>query len=297
MDWVERRLPAGARVVCFSDVHGNRAALDTVIARADLARADLVVVNGDVVNRGPCSDAVWDRLAALRDDRWIIGSGNHERYVRRHEDPESAPSGRLAEVHASSAFAYRQMGDRVRALFGLPDAVRVRVEGLPELRVLHASMAGDDVGVAPETEPEAARHRVGVDGAVVVVGHLHRCYDFRVGATRVVNAGSVGSSCDGVRLAGWVELIAGGSAWDVRVHRVPYDIEATEEDFWASGFLEGAGPVARLIHREWQLARPVVRPWFRAELDRVLSGAISLERSVSGFLARFAPERALAGAG
>lgn len=229
-------------MVCFSDIHGNRAALEAVLAGAPLAEADLVVVNGDVVNRGPRSDAVWDRVAEVRDERWVLTAGNHERYVSDHLlRPESVPSGLMGRVHQTSRFAFEQLGDRARSLVGLPDGVALRAPELGEARIVHASMGGDEAGLDPRTPADVARDRVGEPCPLLVVGHVHRRLDFRVGDTRVVNAGSVGSACDGVRAAGWVELEARPEGWGVTLRRVGYDVDHTARDYAGSG-RRHAGP-------------------------------------------------------
>jgi predicted phosphodiesterase len=282
---LKRALPVGARVVCFSDVHGNVPALEAVLETAPLARADLVLVHGDVVNRGPRSDAVWGMIADARDERWIVTAGNHERYVyTHHTDPANVAQGLMARVHQTSRFAFEQLGSRVTEIVGLADGVSLDVDGLGEARVVHASMEGDEAGLDPGTPGETAAARVGAPCEVLVVGHIHQRLDFRVGSTRVVNAGSVGSSCDGVRAAGWVELEATPHGWKVDLRRVAYDVDAAARDIHASGFLEGGGPVAALVAREWELAAPVVRPWFRRELSRVRAGEVELEASVRSFL-------------
>lgn len=283
MRWTSRSLPRGARVVCFSDVHGNLPALEAVLEEARPAEADVVIVHGDIVNRGPRSDLAWDRIASLANERWLITSGNHERYVRAHRSGP-AHSGLMAEVHKTSAWTCAQLGGRVAALEGLLDGVTLQAPGLPEVRVVHASLIADDRGLSPESSSERLESAEGPWG-MLVVGHVHRAYDFRTpGCVRVVNAGGVGSACDGVLRAGWTELRAGADGWEVRSPRVEYDRDATERAYQKSGFLTEAGPVARLIHREWQLARPVVRPWFRQELSRVEAGEVSLEASVGAYL-------------
>lgn len=285
MDWVRRQIPRGGRVVCFSDVHGQPAALAAVFAGARLQDADLVVVHGDIVNRGPRSDVVWDQIEAARTERWVLGSGNHERYVRAHLDGPH-PTGLMAEVHRNSAWTCAQLGPRARALKGLVDAVRIEAPELPPVDVVHASLISDDRGLSPQSSP--AHLAAGTDGAApwLVVGHVHRRYDFeaRPGKVRVLNAGSVGSACDGDRRAGWLELEASRSGWQVEFHRVPYDLGRAEHDFQSSGFLTEAGPVARLIHAEWRQARPIVRTWFDQELGKVRSGEIELATSVDVFL-------------
>ena len=286
MQWVSQKVPIGGRVICFSDVHGNRAALDAVLSESGIEHASRVVVHGDVVSRGPCSDLTWDMVQNRADERWVIVSGNHERYVVNHLNPEESPSGLLAEVHSMSSWTFKQLGDRVADLAALPDGCILKAQGLPDVRVVHASMLGDDKGVSPES-PETFQYEAAAGSwAALVVGHVHQRYDFYVGQTRVVNAGSVGSSCDGVQRAGWIELCATSAGWKIQLHRVRYDLELAEKDFHTSGFLTDAGPVAHIVHREWQLARPLVRRWFDESLEDVLSGAVPLKDSVRDFLAQ-----------
>lgn len=51
------------KLAIIADIHGNRYALEAVLI--DIARqgVDRVVVNGDMVNRGPDNVAVMERLA------------------------------------------------------------------------------------------------------------------------------------------------------------------------------------------------------------------------------------------
>lgn len=287
MRFVEREVGPGALVVALSDIHGNVPAFEAVLAAAPLAAAELIVVHGDVVNRGPRSDLVWDLLESVRDERWIVTSGNHERYVATHLTPGRASSGVLGQVHHMSRWTFGQMGGlRAERIADLSEGALIRSAG-HAVAVVHASMESDDRGLSPMT-PEGD-HAARLEGApeLVVVGHVHRRYDFWAGDHRVVNAGSVGFASDGVHEAGWTELRAGREGWQVSLQRVPYDVKATARDFAGSGYLEEAGIVARLVHREWELARPVLRPWMAAELERVLAGEVELSSSVESFLRRF----------
>ncbi len=282
MRWVVHSVPENARVVCLSDIHGNRAALEAVWTTSNLDQAELVVMHGDLVNRGPCSDVVWDMCVS--EPRWRLISGNHERYVRNHLIPGAAPQGRWAEIHSTSAWTCRKLGTRARGLFDWPDGVILQSPGLPEIRVVHASLLGDDRGVGPGDSPKYQRMAAEGLWSLLVVGHIHRCYDFWAGTTQVLNAGSVGSASDGVHQAGWVELRALPTGWSTTIHRIPYDEQRADDDFYHSGFLSEGGPTARLIYREWQLARPVIRPWFERYVERVLQEELSIEKAVSDYL-------------
>src|SRR5579859_3158795 len=74
------------RIAVLSDIHGNLPALDAVLKDlADLS-VDRIVVAGDVLNWGPFTDPVMERLVAL--DCAII-RGNNELYLLDHDTPRA----------------------------------------------------------------------------------------------------------------------------------------------------------------------------------------------------------------
>jgi serine/threonine protein phosphatase 1 len=67
------------RTLAIGDIHGCDVALDTLLAKLSVTGDDTVVVLGDVVDRGPGSRQVIERLLALRSQcRLILILGNHE---------------------------------------------------------------------------------------------------------------------------------------------------------------------------------------------------------------------------
>ena len=70
------------KLALVADVHANLPALQTVLADVDRWRPDLVVVLGDMINRGPhprqCYDLIRARAAS---PAWHLLAGNHEDYV------------------------------------------------------------------------------------------------------------------------------------------------------------------------------------------------------------------------
>jgi hypothetical protein len=62
----------------LSDIHGNLAALDAVLADAEEQLCDRIAVLGDVVDYGPDPAACLERVAAVA-DIWL--SGNHEEEI------------------------------------------------------------------------------------------------------------------------------------------------------------------------------------------------------------------------
>jgi serine/threonine protein phosphatase 1 len=74
-------LPASApgRLLAIGDIHGCNVALDTLLEHLEITPSDTVVVLGDVIDRGPGTREVIDRLLELRARcRLILLMGNHE---------------------------------------------------------------------------------------------------------------------------------------------------------------------------------------------------------------------------
>lgn len=78
------------RVLAIGDIHGCDAALDALLEQVSPAADDLLVVLGDVVDRGPGTKQCIDRLLEIRDRcRLIFLQGNHEDMLLRGIDGES----------------------------------------------------------------------------------------------------------------------------------------------------------------------------------------------------------------
>lgn len=71
-------MPAG-RTIAIGDIHGCREPFEQLLAAIDLSADDTLVILGDVVDRGPDSRAVIERLLVLRDECQLVCIlGNHE---------------------------------------------------------------------------------------------------------------------------------------------------------------------------------------------------------------------------
>ncbi len=67
------------KLAVLSDIHGNVPALQAVVEHVEAWGPDHVIVNGDIVNRGPysleCLQAVQEKQAV---QGWQLLRGNHE---------------------------------------------------------------------------------------------------------------------------------------------------------------------------------------------------------------------------
>jgi putative phosphoesterase len=217
-------------VAALDDVHGNLPSLEAVLADPAFARADAVVVGGDVV-AGPMPAEVLDRLAALDVPvRWVRGNADREvvaSFDRGDTDPAAHPpddpAGR-ADAYAASRLTRAQ-----RDLLASFEDV-VSLEGT---LFCHGSPRDDNEIITQVTPAERLTPMVeGVEEALVVCGHTHHQFDLRAGGVRVVNAGSVGMPYQGEAAAYWM-LVEDG---EPEFRRTEIDVDAVVEAIRASPY-------------------------------------------------------------
>jgi putative phosphoesterase len=205
------------RVAALYDVHGNLPALEAVLAEVEAARADRVLVGGDLV-AGPFPGECLDLLRGL---------GDRVEFVRGNADREV-----LAGGDDERGWCLERLGpERAAFVESWPLTVRAHVDGLGRVLFCHATPDSDEAFITPITPDEAlAEALASADADVVVYGHIHVQYE-RGKAPRLVNPGSVGWPHEHRRGAYWALL-----GPDVEFRRTDYDYERVAEQIDASGF-------------------------------------------------------------
>ena len=222
------------RILALYDIHGNREALDAVLADPRAAGADAVVVGGDAVP-GPFDRDVLDRLAALDVPvHWVRGNG--EREVA--EAVGAPPSDDfVAQLSARGAAALGE--ERARALGELP--LTLELDGVLFCHATPRSDAEILTRISPERRWMDAL--AGVTAPLVVAGHTHQQDDRMVGALRFVNAGSVGLPYEGDGAARWLWLEDGVP----ELRATAYDARGAGERMLAAGWPDERSLAAALI--------------------------------------------------
>jgi predicted phosphodiesterase len=176
------------RIAALSDVHGNLAALDAVLADIGTQRVDLVVNLGDLLSGGLQPRETADRL--LEVDLPTV-RGNHERQLLTLPRSEMSRSDLLADDTIT---------DRHRAwLAGLPLTLEVAdgvlaFHGSPTDDLMYLLETVAEAGARPATDAEVLE-RLGSFAAwpLLLCGHTHLQRARRLpGGVLVVNPGSVG---------------------------------------------------------------------------------------------------------
>lgn len=274
------------KIAIISDIHGNWPALMRVADDIAQWQPDYVVVNGDVVNRGPCSAACWRFIQERRQqDGWQVLRGNHEEYVLScaqlpvdREDP-------AFQISAFAHWTYQQLGTAVAEIADLPEQFSLTAANGRELRAVHAAMGNNRLGVYADTPDDEIRQQIAPAPALFVTAHTHQPLIHAVDDCLVVNIGSVGSPFDGDKRLSYGRFwLNEAGDWQVEIVRLAYDWQQTVQDYATSGFLEAGGPLAQLMLVEHRYSRGLMHRWNKRYGEAVLSGQLSLEASVRELL-------------
>lgn len=273
------------RVVIFSDVQANLPAMEAAVEHIQSWGPDLVVMAGDLVNRGPKSLDCLTLFDGLRRERgWMPVQGNHEAWVLRCN--REAPLDDLeAQTRRFADWTLAQVRPRLASLMNWPDHLCFDSEDATDwVHVTHGTLTSNREGITAAAPEEALRGKVPTDVALFVTAHTHRPLERIVNGTQVLNVGSVGSPFDQDPRGSYARLEWRGRRWHWEIVRFDYDREQSDRDFWVSGFIEEGGPLARILYEEWRQARLLMPRWRLEYEPAVLAGELNLEVGVREFL-------------
>jgi putative phosphoesterase len=271
------------KIAVLSDVHGNLPALEAVLEDIACWRPDEVIVNGDLVNRGPLSLDVLQLLQREHPKARFL-RGNHENWLVRASAQAPDLDSPTYEIDRFAHLALRQLGKAIEEVAHWDDHLDLTdLEG-GSLHITHGSRKGDRHGISPETEGDELEERLGDPRDLFIGSHTHRAFSRYHNGNLVVNTGSVGQPFDNDERAAYVQLQFHQGRWSADSVRVAYDRERAIADFERSGFLEEGGALTRVIFREFLEARVHVGPWRRNYLAAVQAGEISVVDAVARYL-------------
>src|SRR3954447_19728660 len=277
------------KLAVLSDIHGNFAALQAVADHIDRWDPDVVVVAGDIVNRGPRSrECLHFVMAHAAESGWQIIRGNHEEYVLGAAREPGTRPGLVGTVRENVEWTARQLGDALAIIDSLPAQISLRAPDGGEARVVHASMRYNRDNILPDTPDEILREQIAPAPPLICVGHTHRPLIRTIDATLVVNAGSAGLPFDGDTRPSYAQL-TWQAGWHATIERVDYDRDQAARDYDETGFMRDSGPIAALIYDEFRTARPHLSRWMARYNDAVLAGELTADESVRDYLASLAP--------
>jgi predicted phosphodiesterase len=188
------------KLAILSDIHGNSGALREVLAAADKAGAEHLLILGDLV--GYYYDA--HGVLALLDGRpAIVIGGNHEQMLGEARASPDASARHRKKYGSALDVALATLDQKQIAwLTGLPKRRTAEFGGLT-FELCHGAPDDPDRYVYPTASDEELQ-RCELPGRIVLMGHTHYpMVSLRSNCT-LINCGSVGQARDLGGFAAWM---------------------------------------------------------------------------------------------
>ena len=241
--WYHSRI---MRCLIVSDIHGNLAALDAVLADVNLDTVDRIWCLGDVVGYGPCPEECISRVLEFSD--YLCVAGNHDwAAISRISIAEFNPSAQVAcrwttEQLATDSRAYlaslptRIMEDNCTLVHGSPREPIWEYIIYPSTAELNFQFFDTQLCFVGHTHApaifreETSTHKFEI--SIPVPDQPIAIDDERL----IINPGSVGQPRDGDPNAAY--MVFEPEARTLQYHRVPYDIDSTQQLMMERGLPE-----------------------------------------------------------
>jgi putative phosphoesterase len=244
------------RIAALYDIHGNLPALEAVLLEVRSAAVDHVLIGGDVLP-GPMPRECMEQVRHLDlPTTFIVGNGDRATrdWRRGIKDPKIPEI-----VHPAMEWNADQITESDHDAIGhWPLTATMAVAGIGTVVFCHATPRNDHDIFTSETADDKLRPIFeALNANLVVCGHTHMQFDRQLGATRIINAGSVGMPIGDVG-AFWVLLDNG-----VHFQRTQYDVGAAAEGVRATAY----------PHREHFAAQSILIPPSTENMLKVFSKA------------------------
>lgn len=270
------------KIAVLSDIHGNLPALEVVLEDIERWAPDRVVVNGDLINRGPHSLECLELLRRRLDPHLL--QGNHEEFVRHCAGRAREPDSPTYDLRRFGHWTADRLGGALTQVAAWPGNLDLTDPDGGTIHITHGSRLGSRDGIHPGVGDDELAAKVGDPTHLFITSHTHKPLVRDFNGTRVVNVGSVGTPLDRDPRAAYGRFTFGRGGWAVEIVRLAFDRARAERDFRDSGFLEEGGPLTRLIHAELREARSLVGPWMRQYHDAVRAGEVTVAIAVERYL-------------
>lgn len=243
------------RLAILSDIHSNLPALEAVLGDLNQFEVDNVVVARDVVNWGPFSAQVMERVSGF-----AVIRGNNELYITDHGTPR-APA--HWKDYAIPPWTLKQLGTRWRNVIAAwPDQLSLRFSDTPAIRVVHGSPRSATEPMFPTTsDAQIETMLANVEETTVIGAHTHLAMDRQVGRWHIINPGTVGVPLNGIFGATYMLLDGNAHGWKATQRHVSYNYDPLYEEFERLHFVEECGVIAYLVIEEFKTARTQVYPF------------------------------------
>jgi predicted phosphodiesterase len=219
------------RVVVFTDVHGNRFALEAVLADSSSFKPDLMLNLGDMVLGGADPEGA---LKLQLECGALMVRGNADEEVSNPK-PDLEPEQRDLVMWLRGLLTERDFSilENLPTILEVANGEILACHGNLETPWDFLMLKDDPQSFTDYATPEEllSRIRKFPNAQVVLCGHSHRARNVTANGVQFVNVGSVSRQPDGDPRARWALLTRDETGWKVEHKFTKYDIEAAAK--WA----------------------------------------------------------------
>jgi len=259
----------------LSDIHGNLPAIKAALADAESQGADKYLLLGDYTNSFPWGNGVSDVIRGLKNA--VVIRGNGEGYIADLLNKDQAEC--VYEQFKPVYWAYHSLSRENREyMTTLPEHAAVTDNGVsiwlshsmdlfyrkPKIMLLNSSSFRAIMEAEPFTHseylirardallssPEAVKDMDALPKGVYLFGHNHLQFHMEYDGKLFINPGSCGEALDWDATAAYTLLDCEGGIRTVTERRVKYDLLATAEGLYNSGYTTYAPEWSEVIRLE-----------------------------------------------
>lgn len=243
------------RLAILSDIHANLPALEAVIEDLSQFKVDYVIVAGDVINLGPFTQQVVQRVV---ENNWAVIRGNGELFLLDYGTSRAPEEWNDPIAFPIPPWLNRQLNTNWKNTIATwADTLTLRFSDAPSIRIIHGTPQSHWDSLYPTlTDEKIAEFLGSVEENTVIAGHTHLPMDRQLGRWHLLNPGSVGVPLDGQFTASYMLLNGDERGWQPTFRRVAFDYEPIFREFEHLGFVEECGAIGQLCIEVFKTARP-----------------------------------------
>lgn len=236
------------KLAILSDVHGNEAALQAVLADAKSQNVTDILMLGDIAYRGPKPK---ECVNLIRTHAEKVIKGNADAWAVRGIQSGEVPASALEMMQAEQSFTSALLtAEDLNYLDQLPHTLELPLTNKRQLFAFHATPESlfDVVANDAPNDEFAAFTKALPRAEFFVYGHIHYSHYRHIDGKKIINPGSVGLPFDGDPRASYA-ILSREDDIQLQFRRVSYDIDKAVQDLHDTGYPQAAIPLLTHIYQ------------------------------------------------
>ena len=212
------------KIAVLSDIHGNKLALEAVIADINKNDVDHIIILGDLITDLP--DDTNDVLDMVRSLDGYVIKGNRELYIQNGQ-----------EAYEYDQYAVTYMTEKIlsekhkKYIHSLPESISLKFHSQATLKLVHGSPFSASELIFEDDQTRIVDCLDAISENMLLCGHSHAQWYKKVQNKTILNPGSVGLNFSGDKTAKYAIMELGDDDWDIALKSVYYDFDLMKQKY------------------------------------------------------------------